>query len=278
MSDLFLSLEEELELGRRVQVMVKLKSELGVREPSVRDREVLRVGERAVEELALAYVNLVHKIARSYSKKYGRVGDLEEIVADGMVGLTRAIYKYDPERGNKFSTVAVDWVRQAISRGFASNSRIVRVPENRVAVASAYYRFVREASLRGEVLSDRELEFAVAEELGVKPELVRDVVRVDSLVSLDKVLSEGFSLGDVLVSGVSVEQEVESRERYERLYEVFGSLSPFELKLVCSMMTGARDYPTLRDVANEFSLSYYSVQSALGELKVKLAEALKDLR
>lgn len=139
----YLSKERELELGALIQKAAKAKE---AREASANAESfeidgvavaakdipsVIRMGKKAVEELLEHNTALVWSRARNFKAKHPASGDLDDLVQEGYVGLLRAADKYDPSRGNKFSTVAFYWIDQAIARSVSKTGRLIRLPENR---------------------------------------------------------------------------------------------------------------------------------------------------
>ncbi len=105
--------EEELLLGRRVQEFMAIK-ESGAEPLSPSDKRVVRLGERAYKRFYESNLRLVVFIARKYNGRSNSM-PLLDIVQEGNIGLSRAIEKFDPARGYKFSTYAYWWIRQAIT-------------------------------------------------------------------------------------------------------------------------------------------------------------------
>lgn len=101
-------------------------------------RALLRRYGRARERLIERNLRLVIAVAR----RYAHLGmDLSDLVQEGNLGLMRAVEGFDPERGTRFSTYAVWWIRQSITRALCSKSRIVRVPINKGQLARKATRF-----------------------------------------------------------------------------------------------------------------------------------------
>jgi len=101
-------------------------------------------GNRAADSLVRSNVKLVYSEANKQARALNRMGDFEEMASAGLIGLWKAVLKYDPRRGNKFSTVATHWIRQSIVRENNNTSRLVRLPENRIADLTNLLRFRRE--------------------------------------------------------------------------------------------------------------------------------------
>lgn len=119
-----LTAAEEIALGHQVQRMLRLQAE--VTEISVSSRhKVIRLGERAKHRMVQGNLRMVVSIAKNYQ---GRGVELLDLIQEGSIGLERAVEKYDPERGYKFSTYAFWWIRQSMSRAIGAQGRTIRLP------------------------------------------------------------------------------------------------------------------------------------------------------
>ena len=126
-----LTREEEVALGERIARGRKAAETLAgsaisptLRRALVRD---VRDGERAREELVLHNLRLVDGIARRFE---GHGLDRDDLIQEGIFGLTKAVDRFDPTLGNRFATCAFPWIRQAMNRAIGSQCRTIRVPEN----------------------------------------------------------------------------------------------------------------------------------------------------
>lgn len=119
-----LTAEQEIILARQIQAWLPLRGKtLLTRE----ERATVRRGKRAYDAFFAANIRLVVTIANRYRRIVTTMA-IEDTVQEGMLGLERAIVKYDPSRGYKFSTYAFSWVRQSIGRAIANQDRMIRVP------------------------------------------------------------------------------------------------------------------------------------------------------
>lgn len=195
-----LDAEKEVELAKRIEAGLFAERRL-TEEPHLgpefrQELEILAAdGHVAKSHLVEANLRLVVSIAKRYSRRGMLFLDL---IQEGNTGLIRAVEKFDYTKGFKFSTYATWWIRQAISRALADQSRTIRIPVHMVEIIN------RMAKVRREILQDTGAEPTpeqLADKLDVPVEKITEIEGYSKQpVSLHTPLGEdgGTELGDIL--------------------------------------------------------------------------------
>ena len=239
--------------------------------------ELKRLAKLSRDHLTSANLRLVVSIARKYINQAGM--GLLDLVQEGNAGLIRAVDKFEYERGFKFSTYATWWIRQAIQRGLADQSRTIRIPVHMVETMGRVARVVRELSTQlGREPTNTEIAAALPDETpAMTPTRVEEIRKLGrEPVSLQSpVGDEGDAeLGELIPDedAVSPLDVVADRMRREQIEHVLASLDGREQR-VLRLRFGLDDghARTLEEVGREFGLT----RERIRQIEV---QALRKLR
>lgn len=283
-----LTAEDEIDLAKRIERGRKAQNRLSRPDVHTKNERWIRHMERLVQDGQLAREHLGRANTRlvvSIAKRYmGQGLPFPDLIQEGNVGLMRAVDKYDYSRGNRFSTYATWWIRQAITRALAQKTRTIRIPLHMTERIRQMYRIAQHLE---QTLGRRPAVEEIAFEMDLPLDAIRGMMDASQhAIALERPIGDdGDSEFGDFIEDQDTPSPVESAVQHlleETIEEVLSELTPRQSHILrLRFGLGGGEPHTLEEIANKFGLSRERIRQlekeALRRLRhPRLAHNLRD--
>ena len=249
-----------------------------VKEENELAKRIKKGDAAAREHMIRANLRLVVKIARGY-ENYGL--PLLDLINEGNIGLMKAVERFDPAKGAKFSTYAAFWVKQGIKRALADQSKTIRLP---VHVVDKLFHIRKCETQLLEILGREPTDQEIAEEIGMKADQVRDYRKASiAPTSLDSKIGEEGTFAELITdpNAVDPSRELQNGSEIDMISGLLATLSDRE-KAVLSLRFGLNDgnEKTLEEVGQKFGVTRERIRQieAKAHEKIRQHEKINRLK
>jgi RNA polymerase primary sigma factor len=275
-----IALAKRIEMGKQARERMEANNDLGPEEHVELEMRV-REAQSAREHLGRANTRLVVSIAKRYM---GQGLPFPDLIQEGNVGLMRAVDKYDYKRGNRFSTYATWWIRQAITRALAQKTRTIRIP---LHMTERIRQMYRTAQVLEQELGRRPTPEEIAAEMELPAESVRGMMDASQhAIALERpVGDDGDSEFGDFIEDQDTPEPADAAAHHllqETIERVLADLTPRQAHILrLRFGLGGGEQHTLEEIANKFGLSRERIRQlekeALRRLRhPRLAHNLRD--
>lgn len=239
-----------------------------------------RVAEGDMEArktMIVSNLKLVVSIAKQF---VGRGVSLMDLIAEGNLGLIKAVDRFDYRRGNRFSTYASWWIRQSVSRSIADQGRTIRLPVHMTDLVNKWLRTTRQLTQK---LGRRPTTSEIAKEMGVSEDRVKSIAKLaQKPASLETPLSEDddeYQLLDLLadINAVSPNDQIDNELQWEEVMKLLDNLKEREKQILILRFGLDDNIPrTLEEIGEKFGLTRERVRQIEAESISKLRKIIRS--